>query len=150
MKKLKVMVFGVFDLLHPGHVDFLKQARELGDYLVVSVARDVNVIRVKEQKPVHDEKLRIANLGSVPYVDKIVLGGLRDPWPHIVKEKPDVIALGYDQKGYVNKEPGIKNNEVRKLEEELHKHGLVKTKVVRLKPHWPEIYKSSKMRFKNF
>lgn len=143
-KKIKVMVFGVFDLLHPGHVDFLKQAKDLGDFLVVSVARDVNVIRVKNERPVHDEKQRIANVGKVPYVDKIVLAGLRDPWPHIVKERPDVIALGYDQKPYVI------NHETRNMNQsfqlELQKHGLKKTKVIRLKPHWPEIYKTKYLR----
>jgi len=139
------MVFGVFDLLHPGHVDFIKQAKALGDFLIVSVARDVNVIKIKGQRPVHDEKQRLANLGSVPYVDKIVLGGKIDPWPHIVKARPDVIALGYDQGLYISQ---ITDNrkQIITLETELQKHGLKKTKVVRLKPHWPQIYKSSKLR----
>jgi FAD synthetase len=142
MKKIRVMVFGVFDLLHPGHVDFLKQARELGDFLIVSVARDVNVIRVKEKKPIHNEKQRLLNVGKVPYADKIVLGGLKDPWPHIVKEKPDIIALGYDQKTYIA-------NQERQLKEQLEKHELKKTEIVRLKAHWPEVYKSRLIR-KNF
>ncbi len=146
MKKTKVMVFGVFDLLHPGHVDFFKQAKSLGDFLIVSVARDVNVIKIKEQRPIHNEKERVTNIGMVPYVDKIVLGGLRDPWPHIVKERPDVIALGYDQKNYIEREEASIKKQVSNLEEELQKHGLKKTKVVRLKPHWPEVYKSSKFR----
>src|SRR6185369_10758254 len=102
MKKIKVMVFGVFDLLHPGHVDFLKQAKSLGNFLIVSVARDINVIKIKNQRPVHAEKQRMENIGKVPYVDKIVLGGKLDPWPHIVREKPDVIALGYDQGLYIS------------------------------------------------
>ena len=91
MKKTaqKVMVFGVFDLLHPGHLNFLIQARELGDKLIVSIARDLNVFKIKGQRPVHGERQRLEALTLLPVVDKVVLGGLRDPWPHIVKEKPD-------------------------------------------------------------
>lgn len=143
------MVFGVFDLLHPGHVDFFKQAKKLGSFLIVSVARDVNVIKVKEQKPMHNENERMDNVGKVPYVDKIVLGGLRDPWPHIVKEKPDVIALGYDQGNYIGGREDKGKTAERKLEEELRQQGLKNTKVVRLKPHWPEAYKTKIIR-KNF
>jgi FAD synthetase len=138
--KKKVMVFGVFDLLHLGHVDFFKQAKKLGDFLIVSVARDVNVMKVKSQKPMHDERRRKLNIGKVPYVDRIVLGGKKDPWPHIVREKPDVIALGYDQQIYV-----ADNNSIGNFKEELEKHGL-KTRVVRLKPHWPQVYKSRLLR----
>jgi len=142
------MVFGVFDLLHLGHVDFLKQAKKLGNFLVVSIARDVNVIKIKNQKPIHDERKRAENVGAVPYVDKIVLGGLKDPWPHIVKEKPDLIALGYDQDVYVREQVSGYSQQERQLKEELEKHGLKTTKVVRLKPHWPQIYKSKLMRKK--
>ena len=44
----KVMVFGTFDGLHEGHLDFFRQAREYGDYLIVAVARDVNVKKIKK------------------------------------------------------------------------------------------------------
>ena len=131
------MVFGVFDLLHPGHLNFLIQARELGDKLIVSVARDLNVFKIKDQRPVHDEKQRLKSLILLPVVDKVVLGGLKDPWPHIVKEKPDIIALGYDQSSYVDNLP-----------HELIKHGLKKTKIVKLKPYWPQVYKSKILRAK--
>jgi len=147
-KNTKVMVFGVFDLLHPGHLNFFVQARGLGDSLTVSVARDVNVFKVKSQRPVHDEQLRMTNVSLLPVVDKVVLGGLKDPWPHIVKEKPDVIALGYDQGSYVGREEGAGMKEEKLLEEGLVKHGLKNTKVVRLKPHWPEVYKSKILRKK--
>ncbi|MBI2356349.1 MAG: adenylyltransferase/cytidyltransferase family protein [Candidatus Doudnabacteria bacterium] len=125
----KVMVFGVFDLLHPGHVDFLKQAKKLGDYLVVSVARDANVRKVKRHKTSQSEKTRTAALKKLPFIDKVVLGGLKNPWPHIRKEKPDVIALGYDQMPYVSM------NQLKKI-----------AKVVRLKAFRPSIYKSSQLR----
>lgn len=141
------MVFGVFDLLHPGHLNFLVQASELGDKLVVSIARDINVFKTKGQRPVDDEKHRMKNVSLLPVVDKVVLGGLKDPWPHIQKEKPDIIALGYDQGNYLAPSAeGRGARQERGLEEELAKHGLKKTKVVRLKPHWPEVYKSKIIR----
>jgi len=172
MSKTKVMVFGTFDLLHPGHINFLKQASELarpqrqqparqcqalaggaglrggrGVFLIVSVARDVNVIKTKNQRPIDDEQERVRKISMVPFVNKVMLGGLKDPWAHIIKQKPDIIALGYDQGIYVkNQEAGIRNQGVKVLEAELQKHGLKKTEVVRLKPFWPEIYKSKFIR----
>ena len=144
MKKTKVMVFGVFDLLHAGHLNFLMQAKELGDKLVVSLARDINVFKVKGQRPFHDEKQRLKNVSLLPVVDKAVLGGTKEPWEHIRKERPDIIALGYDQKIYVMKE-AVKGA-ARELEQQLLEHGLRKTKVVRLKPFWPQVYKSRILR----
>lgn len=141
MKKTKVMVFGVFDLLHPGHISFLKQAKKLGDFLVVSVARDVNVKRVKGHLPVFAEFERLVSLKSLKFVNKAVLGGSTNPWPHIIKERPDVIALGYDQKPYVT------YHGTRNIEQELRKRGL-KTKVVRLEEYKPEVYKSKLLRKK--
>jgi len=145
-KLKKVMVFGVFDLLHPGHLNFLMQARELGDKLIVSIARDINVFKVKGQRPVHNERQRMKNLSLLPVVDKVVLAGIKDPWPHILKEKPDIIALGYDQKIYVVKE--VQKGAGRELQQQLLDHGLKKTEVVRLKPHWPQVYKSRILRNK--
>ncbi|HEY4500387.1 MAG TPA: adenylyltransferase/cytidyltransferase family protein, partial [Candidatus Paceibacterota bacterium] len=46
----RVMVFGTFDILHPGHLYFLRAAKKLGDYLIVSLARDVNVRKIKGRK----------------------------------------------------------------------------------------------------
>ena len=71
----------------------------------------------------------MAALKKLPFVGKVVLGGLKNPWPHIKKEKPNVIALGYDQKPYVD------FGELKKV-----------AKVVRLKPHKAFKYKSSKIR----
>ena len=138
------MVFGTFDLLHSGHLNFLMQAKELGDKLIVSVARDLNVFKVKGQRPINHEKLRLKNISLLPVVDKAVLGGLKDPWPHIIKVRPDIIALGYDQKIYVTKEKP--KGAARELQLKLIEKGLKKTEVVRLKPFWPQVYKSRILR----
>ncbi len=135
-KPKKIMVFGVFDLLHPGHISFLKQAKSLGTFLIVSVARDVNVKKIKGQSPVFDEKKRVKILKDLKLAKKVVLGGLKDPWPHIKKEKPDIVALGYDQRDYVGN-----------LLKELTQRRL-KIKVLRLKPFRPEVFKSSIIRKK--
>lgn len=128
MKK-KVMVFGVFDLLHKGHIHFLKQAGRLGDFLIVSVARDKNVKRIKGHQTVWSEGKRVSALQSLLIADKVMLGVLGDPLPHIRREKPDIICLGYDQASYVP------IAQLKKI-----------ARVVRLKPYKPGVYKTSKLR----
>ena len=56
---IKIMVFGTFDIFHEGHKNFLKQAREYGDYLIVVVARDETVEKVKKRLPQNDENSRL-------------------------------------------------------------------------------------------
>jgi len=138
-KKTKIMVFGTFDVLHRGHLDFFKQARKLSQnpYLIVSVARDINVKRIKRHRPKNTERKRLAVIGSLTLVNKAVLGDVRNHLPHILKEKPRIIALGYDQKRY------IKN-----LKTDLTNKGL-NVKIIRLKAFKPNIYKSSKIKNEN-
>lgn len=138
---IRVMVFGVFDLLHPGHINFLEQARKLGDTLIVSVARDINVERKKGYSPVFGERERKAALKALRLVDKVILGGLEDPWRHIKRENPDVVALGYDQHAYLT------SNEVGRLQQELKKYG-VGARVVRLKAFRPKKFKTRKIKYK--
>jgi len=130
------MVFGTFDFLHKGHLNFLRQAKKYGDYLIVVVARDKTVEAVKKHKPFYNEKERKIALEKTFLADKVVLGELKDKYAVIKKFSPDIIALGYDQKYFVK-------NLVKKLWE----FGL-KTKIVRLKPFQPSIYKSSLLRKK--
>lgn len=131
--KIKVMVFGTFDRLHKGHLNFFKQARALAEspFLIVSVARDVNVTKIKGKKPYLNERQRLNAVKKCALVDKAVLGGTTNYLPHIIREKPNIIALGYDQGNYI-----------QNLQAKLAKSGL-RVKVVRLKPYRPEIYKSS-------
>ena len=55
----KVIAFGTFDIFHLGHVSYLKQARKLGDYLVVIIARDKTVFQIKKQKTRNKEQERL-------------------------------------------------------------------------------------------
>jgi len=98
---MKVLAGGRFNIIHPGHISFLKKAKSLGDCLVVVVANDKTI---KENKkfllfPAKDRKKMVE---SIKFVDKVVVGyGIRDEKGYlriIAKEKPDIIALGYDQK----------------------------------------------------
>lgn len=128
----KVMVFGAFDGLHPGHLDFFNQAKRLGDYLIVSVGTDKNVKKIKGRSSHFDQEERLALVSSLKIVDKAVLGAEEDFYFHIKKHSPDVVCLGYDQ--------WASESDVRK---KLASVGLSKTKVVRLSPHKEQKAKST-------
>ena len=95
----KVMVFGVFDGLHGGHRAFLKQAGTLGE-LVVVVAQDATVETMKQKRPRISLGHRIAAIKDAGLADVLVAGDLvQYSWGAVRRYEPDVIALGYDQKG---------------------------------------------------
>jgi len=99
ISKKRVMVFGVFDRLHPGHISLLKQAAALGDELVVVVARDELVRQLKNKSPYYAQNERLKAIQKVPSVTKAVLGdAVSSSYEVIKKYKPEVLALGYDQK----------------------------------------------------
>jgi len=81
---MRVMVFGAFDHLHPGHLDYFRQTRHFGDELVVVVARDKNVLKIKGRLPREDEKIRVRNvrlaLSELKIRGKAVLEGLLNRW----------------------------------------------------------------------
>jgi FAD synthetase len=130
----KVMIFGTFDVIHGGHIHMFKQAREYGNYLIAIVARDVNVKKTKGIGSVHDEKERLDFVSYIDLIDKVRLGYKIDIYKVIREEKPDVIALGYDQKIYVDN-----------LVEAITKAGL-KTEIVKLKEYQSKRLKSSKIK----
>lgn len=129
--KNKVMVFGTFDILHPGHLNFFKQAKKYGDYLKIVVARDATVKNVKNRKPLNSEKTRLYNIIKADIADEAALGALKDKYKVIKNFKPDIICLGYDQKASIDE-----------LKNKLSTFKL-NTKIIRLKPFKPHIYKSS-------
>ena len=118
-KMVKVMATGTFDLLHMGHIYYLKEAKKLGDELVVIVARDSTVRRLKHE-PVTPEEMRLNLIKELKMVNEAVLGHEDDMYEVLKEIKPDIIALGYDQ---------IHDEE--KIEKELKKRKL-EAKVVRL------------------
>jgi FAD synthetase len=131
----RIMVFGTFDGLHPGHMNFLKQARILAKkpfrpLLIASIARDKNVFRIKGKYPHKNELKRMSLLKKCTLVDKVVLSGIKNHLPHIIKERPDIVALGYDQSAYV-----------KNLKKDLKNKNLT-VRIVRLKPYKEKIYKN--------
>lgn len=94
----KVMVFGVFDRLHPGHHYFLETASNLGDSLIVVVARDSSVSALKNKQAVETEDERLQKVGELAYVTNSVLGDeILGTYEVIKTHQPDLICLGYDQ-----------------------------------------------------
>jgi FAD synthetase len=132
----RIMVFGTFDMVHPGHEDLFRQARALAPdpHLIVSVARDSVASRIKGAPPRNHEEARRQALAAHPLVDEAVLGDERGYVEHILVAKPDIIALGYDQTGEF----------VANLAHDLNAAGLWPS-IVRLEPFHPETYKTSKL-----
>lgn len=116
---VKVMATGTFDILHMGHIYYLKEAKKLGDTLAVVVATDSTVRKLKHE-PINPQEIRLNLIKELKMVDKAYIG-YEDDIYEIVKEiKPDIIALGFDQ---------IHNENEIKIQLKKRK---INTKIVRL------------------
>ncbi|MDQ2770340.1 MAG: D-glycero-beta-D-manno-heptose 1-phosphate adenylyltransferase [Bacteroidota bacterium] len=91
-----VFTNGCFDLLHLGHVDYLEQARHLGDALVVGLNTDASVSCLKPGRPIQDEEARARILAALAFVDAVVLFGEPTPLALIELVQPDVLVKGND------------------------------------------------------
>lgn len=127
-----VIIFGTFDIIHPGHIHFLWQTKKHGDFLIAVIGRDQTVKKIKGRSPKNKELKRLTNLKNLKIAEKVILGSLKDKLAAIKKYKPDIICLGYDQKYFTYN-----------LKRELKKINLAKIKIIRLKSYKPEKYKSS-------
>ena len=123
-----VMAFGTFDGLHPGHRHYLESARSYGDELVVVVARDRNVRRLKRKRPEQKERARLAAVAGTGLADRVYLGRRFNRYKILRKQQPDVVCLGYDQAAD---------------EKELARQ--FAGRIVRLDAYQPDKYKSSLM-----
>jgi FAD synthetase len=119
---VKVMATGTFDLLHMGHIYYLREAKKLGDTLIVVVATDKTVRKLKHE-PITPQETRVSLIKELKMVDEAYLGHEDDMYTIVEEIKPDIIALGFDQ---IHDENTLKN--------ELKKRHL-KTKVVRLQKY---------------
>ena len=127
----KVLVFGTFDGVHPGHINFLEQAKKRGDHLAVVIARDSTVKKVKDHSPIKNENERLAEILKTGLAGEAVLGSDGgNPYSIINDIRPDVICLGYDQRTYTDG-----------LQSELDRLGL-KTEIFRMDSFSPEKYHS--------
>ena len=89
-----VLVGGCFDILHYGHIYFLKKAKKLGDFLIVALESDENTRKLKGPKrPIHTQKQRAEVLRSLTFIDKVIsLSSLPDYKLLTERTKPDIIA----------------------------------------------------------
>jgi FAD synthetase len=117
---VRVLATGTFDILHPGHLLYLEEAKKLGDELFVIVARDATVKKYK-RSPIIPEEQRLRMVAALKVVDKAMLGSEWDMYEPLYSIRPDIIALGYDQ-GF--------NEEA--LEKELRERGF-HSKVIRIR-----------------
>ena len=92
-----VFTNGVFDLLHPGHVRYLQQARRLGDFLVIGVNSDRSVrVNKGESRPITPENERAEVLAALECVDAVVIFDQETPHDLIAAVAPDVLVKGAD------------------------------------------------------
>jgi FAD synthetase len=92
----RVMATGVFDILHLGHIHFLRESKKLGEELVVVVARDSTAGK-RGKTPVFNESARLQLVKELRLVDHAILGHEGDIYSTVSEVKPDIITLGYDQ-----------------------------------------------------
>lgn len=99
MKNIKtVLVGGCFDILHYGHIHFLKEAKKKGDCLVIALESDENTRKLKgSSRPIHSQKQRYEILKSLKFVDKVIklpeMKSDEDYKKLVLKIRPNVIAI---------------------------------------------------------
>ncbi len=93
-----VFTNGVFDILHVGHVKYLEEASRLGNYLVVGINDDASVKRLNKgpERPIHDERARVAVIAALRCVDAAVVFSEDTPAALIEVIQPDVLVKGGD------------------------------------------------------
>lgn len=126
-----VLTGGVFDIIHPGHIHTLNNAKKLGDVLVVVVATDKTAVKMKKRTPLHNQKQRQILVEALSIVDLCVIGHETDLFKTVEMIKPQIIALGYDQ---IHQEKFIKDG---------CKRINLNVKVARLQSPVPEISSSN-------
>ena len=98
----KVITYGTFDLLHFGHIEILRRAKELGDYLVVAVSTD-EFNKVKGKKAYHNYETRKKMLEAIRYVDLVIP---EDNWEQkrkdVLEYRIDTVVMGSDWQGNKN------------------------------------------------
>ena len=96
-----VLTTGAFDMLHPGHVKLLEEAKKLAGSegkLVVLIARDETVRRNKGRDPIFDEEARRYMVSMLKPVDEAILGYTPPSFEKVIERiKPDIVVFGYDQ-----------------------------------------------------
>lgn len=133
IRERKVMVFGVFDGLHPGHFYFLRQAKKYGKKLIAVVARDSAVFKLKKRKPLESERKRLVAMTRAEGAFLAILGDKKQSVYSAVKRyKPDVVCFGYDQRALY-----------QDIKQKIKSGYLPEIKLVRIKSYKPHKFHSS-------
>lgn len=122
----RVITYGTYDLLHYGHIELLRRAREMGDYLIVALSSD-EFNKLKNKKSYYSFEQRKMMLESVRYVDLVIP---EDNWEQkktdIGKYEVDTFVMGHDWEGefdflkdqcevvYINRTEGISTTQIKK------------------------------------
>lgn len=130
--KIKVITFWTYDVFHPWHKSFLRQASFYWDELVTIIATDKNVEKIKWIPPRNNENIRKENLIKWWISDIVDLWSNTNPLECFEKYNPDIVCVGYDQTWFLS---------VLSKSEKYKSIG-----IVRLKPYNPKVYKSSLMK----
>jgi D-beta-D-heptose 7-phosphate kinase/D-beta-D-heptose 1-phosphate adenosyltransferase len=98
---IKVWVNGTFDIVHLGHIQLLKRAADLGDFLIVGVDGDRRVKELKgEQRPINNLVSRITLLDSIKYVDRVVSFNSDEELEILIKTmRPTIMVIGEEYRG---------------------------------------------------
>lgn len=96
-----VFVNGCFDVLHPGHIELLRYARSLGDYLIVAIDSDRKVAEMKgPERPIFSQEDRSNVLSAIRYVDVIHIFDSKEELEDLLESiSPDIMIVGSDWKG---------------------------------------------------
>lgn len=92
----RILTYGTFDLLHFGHIEILRRAKELGDYLIVAVSTD-EFNKIKGKKAYHNYETRKKMLEAIRYVDLVIP---ENDWKQkrndVLEYKVDAVVMGSD------------------------------------------------------
>ena len=96
----KILTFGTFDLFHIGHLQILKRAKALGDYLIVGVSTDALNFSKKQRNPICSEKHRMEIIQELKSVDEVFYeNSLELKRQYIIDTKADILVMGDDWEG---------------------------------------------------
>lgn len=126
MKMRRVITYGTFDVFHPGHVNLLKRAKALGDYLIVALSTD-EFNQLKSKKAYYSYNQRKVILEACRYVDLVIPENTWEQKPDDIRQyDADIFVMGDDWKGkfdylssiceviYLPRTPDICSTEIRK------------------------------------
>ncbi len=107
LAKKTVLVGGCFDLLHFGHLTFLRNAKQAGDFLIVALESDEFIKKYKKRDPIHLQEQRAEILASIKYVDLVIKLPLfksdKEYYDLVERIKPSLIAVTEEDKQIRNK-----------------------------------------------